>query len=90
MSGEYISCLASSIFPDSTASMVTAMGGHYFIRDSEVFFDMAASADKDFYVIEGATHGGTRCVPCESVPGQYSNATKNLFDLMRSWMNARF
>ena len=34
------------------------MGGHYFIRDAEQYFDMAASRDKDFYVIEGATHGG--------------------------------
>lgn len=70
--------------------LVTAMGAHYFIRDSEVFFDMAASADKDFYVIEGATHGGGTCTACETTPGQYSNATKNLFDLMRDWMNARF
>jgi len=23
-------------------------------------------------------------------PGQYNNATKNLFDLMATWMNARF
>jgi hypothetical protein len=70
--------------------LVTAMGGHYFIRDSEVFFDMAASADKDFYVIAGATHGGTPCTACETTPGQYSNATRNLFDLMRTWMDARF
>jgi len=70
--------------------LVTAMGGHYFIRDAELYFDMAASTDKQFYVIEGATHGGTECTACEKVPGQYSNATKNLFDLMRNWMNARF
>jgi hypothetical protein len=70
--------------------LVTAMGGHYFIRDAEQYFDMAASSDKDFYVIEGATHGGTECVPCEKTPKQYSNATKNLFDLMRDWMNLRF
>jgi hypothetical protein len=74
----------------SVPLLVTAMGGHYFIRDSEVFFDMAASADKDFYVIEGATHGGTPCTACQTTPGQYSNATKNLFDLMQNWMNARF
>jgi hypothetical protein len=70
--------------------LVTTMGGHYFIRDAEQYFDMAVSADKDFYVIEGATHGGTECTACETTPGQYNNATKNLFDLMASWMNARF
>jgi hypothetical protein len=70
--------------------LVTTMGGHYFIRDAEQYFDMAASPDKDFYVIEGATHGGTECTACETTPGQYSNATKNLFNLMRDWMNTRF
>ncbi len=70
--------------------LVTAMGGHYFIRDSEIFFDMAASADKDFVVIEGATHGGTPCEDCQETPDQYSNATKNLFDLMQSWIEERF
>jgi hypothetical protein len=70
--------------------LVTAMGGHYFVRDSEQFFDMAASADKDFVVIEGATHGGMPCTKCEQSPGQYGNATKNLFDLMQTWIDARF
>jgi len=70
--------------------LVTAMGGHYFIRDAEQYFDMAASPDKDYFVIEGATHGGTECTACETTPGQYNNATKNLFNLMRDWMNARF
>ncbi|HKY08067.1 MAG TPA: hypothetical protein VJQ55_07500 [Candidatus Binatia bacterium] len=70
--------------------LVTAMGAHYFIRDSEQFFDMAASADKDFLVIEGASHGGTPCTACEQFPGQYSNTVKNLFDQIASWINARF
>jgi hypothetical protein len=70
--------------------LVTAMGGHYFIRDAEQYFDMAVSPDKDFYVIEGATHGGTECTACETTPGQYNNATKNLFDLMARWMDTRY
>ena len=74
----------------SVPLLVTAMGGHYFIRDNEQIFEAAASQDKDFVVVEGATHGGTPCVPCETTPGQYSNATKNLFDLMASWMNERY
>jgi hypothetical protein len=74
----------------SVPLLVATMGGHYFIRDGEVFFDMAASPDKDYYVIEGATHGGTPCTACETTPGQYSNATRNLFDLMQGWMDARF
>ncbi len=73
----------------SVPLLVTAMGGHYFIRDSEIFYDLAASDDKDFYVIEGATHGGTPCKPC-GAEGQYANATTNLFDLMQSWIDERF
>jgi hypothetical protein len=66
------------------------MGGHYFIRDAEQYFDMAASPDKDFMVIEGAAHGLTPCTACQTFPGQYSNVTKNLFDQAAKWMNDRF
>ena len=70
--------------------LVTAMGGHYFIKDAEQYYKMAASRDKDYYVIQGATHGGTECTACETTDGQYANATKNLFDLMQKWIDARF
>jgi hypothetical protein len=70
--------------------LVTAMGGHYFIRDNEIHYDVAKSKDKDFVVIEGATHGQTPCVPCERSPGQYSNTVKNFFDYVGSWINKRF
>jgi hypothetical protein len=74
----------------SVPVLVTAMGAHYFIRDSEIHYEMAASKDKDFIVIEGATHGGTPCKPCETTPGQYSNTVKNLFDYVAKWINARY
>jgi len=74
----------------SVPILVTAMGAHYFIRDSEIYYDMAASKDKDFVTIEGATHGGTPCTECEQTPGQYSNTVKNLFDYVRDWINARY
>lgn len=70
--------------------LVTAMGGHYFVQDNEQIFEAAASTDKDFVVIEGATHGGTPCERCEKTPGQYANATKNLFDYVADWINARY
>ena len=41
----------------SAPILITAMGAHYFIRDNEIHYEVAASADKDFIVIEGATHG---------------------------------
>jgi pimeloyl-ACP methyl ester carboxylesterase len=70
--------------------LITAMGGHYFIRDNEIHFDVAASADKDFVVIEGATHGIRPCTACERTPGQYGNSVKNFFDYVQRWINARY
>jgi pimeloyl-ACP methyl ester carboxylesterase len=70
--------------------LVTAMGAHYFIRDNEIHFDVAASADKDFVVVEGATHGIRPCTGCERTPGQYSNSVKNFFDYVQRWIEARF
>ena len=74
----------------SVPILVMVMGGHYFIRDSEVYYDIAVSSDKDFVVIEGATHGGAECTACEQYAGQYNNATKNLFDYMANWINTRW
>ena len=74
----------------SVPLLVTAMGGHYFVRDNEIHYDVAASKDKDFVVIEGATHGLQECRACEKTPGQYSNATKNFFDYVAAWIDKRF
>jgi hypothetical protein len=90
---DYCSTNNSTICAVQTISvpvMFAAMGAHYFIRDNELQFEMASSKDKDFVVIEGANHGFTPCVPCETTPGQYSNTMKNLFDYVAAWINARF
>jgi pimeloyl-ACP methyl ester carboxylesterase len=70
--------------------LMMAAGGHYFIRDNEKMFDMAASPDKEFIVVEGAAHGIVPCKPCESTPGQYGNSVKNAFDYMKGWIDKRF
>src|SRR6266446_3157887 len=73
------------------ADSMTDIGGHYFIADNEIHYDVAASEDKDFLVVEGAVHGQTPCEACSKVTGQsYSNATKNLYDYVARWANARF
>ena len=70
--------------------LVTAMGAHYFVRDNEIHYEMAASKDKDFVVIEGATHGILPCTACEKTPGQYGNSVKNFFDYVSGWIKARY
>jgi hypothetical protein len=32
------------------------MQGHYFIRDGEFIYQSSVSTDKDYAVVEGATH----------------------------------
>ena len=80
-------CAVQSI---SIPIMIAAMGAYQFIRDDEVIFDKSASQDKDYVVIEGALHGFTPCVACETTRGQYSNTVRNLFDYIQKWINARF
>ena len=73
----------------SVPLLIAAMGAHYFIADNEIHYDLAASKDKDFIVIEGAVHGQTGCEPCSKVTGRsYSNATKNLYDYVARWATA--
>jgi len=72
-------------------ALMVAMGAHYFIRDNEILFENGAMADKEFIVIEGATHGGAGCTECSAVTGvDYSNARKNIYDYIAVWTNARF
>jgi pimeloyl-ACP methyl ester carboxylesterase len=74
----------------SVPLLVTAMSAHYFVRDNEIHYEVAASADKDFIIVEGATHGIRPCTACEKTPGQYSNTVKNYFDYVARWIIARF
>ncbi|MGY8814740.1 MAG: hypothetical protein ACKVHQ_08475 [Gammaproteobacteria bacterium] len=78
----------------SVPLLVVAMGGHYFIHDGENIYNMAASKDKDFIVIEGATHGGTPCKSCmpdgQKYDGRYDNAVKNNFDYLAKWISDRY
>jgi hypothetical protein len=74
----------------SVPLLIFGMGGHYFVRDNEIHYEVAASKDKDYVVIEGASHGITPCAECESTPGQYGNAVKNFFDYTAKWIAARY
>jgi hypothetical protein len=80
-------CAVQSI---KVPTLFTAMGAYYFVRDNERMYDLSKSTDKDFAVIEGATHFFTPCTACEPTPGAYSNTMKNLFDYIAAWTNKRF
>ena len=75
---------------EANKKLFMAMGGHYYVGDGERYVEVAKSQDKEFLVIEGASHGFTPCRPCEKTPGQYGNSVRNLFDYVAKWMNDRF
>jgi hypothetical protein len=60
------------------------------VRDNEIHFEMASSKDKEFLVVEGASHGITPCKACEKTPGEYTNTVANYFDFVAKWIRARF
>jgi hypothetical protein len=65
--------------------LFNAMGAYYFIRDNEIHFEEAKSADKDFVVIAGLVHGITPCNACPG--GPYNNSQKNFYDYVADWLN---
>jgi len=71
----------------SVPILIVTSGGHYFIRDNEIHYEVAASVDKDFIAIEGAAHTGPPCVPCQQFPGQYANSAINQMNYMVDWIN---
>lgn len=70
--------------------LVAAMGGNTGLADNELLYDMAASRDKDFVVVEGATHNIEPCAECEAQKGQFGNATKNFFNYVTRWIASRY
>ena len=70
--------------------LVSAMGGNTGLRDNEWLFENAASRDKDFFVLEGATHNMEPCVECEPRKGAYNNVIKNFFNYVRDWIERPF
>ena len=71
----------------SVPLLIVTSGGHYFMRDNEIHYEMAASKDKDYVVTEGAAHTGPPCVPCETFPGQYGHSAVNQANYMATWVN---
>ena len=76
----------------SVPTLVLAHQGHYFIRDGEEIYEAANSADKEFIVVEGATHGGGNCTACATYhrTGPYVNVLRNTWNYVADWANARF
>jgi pimeloyl-ACP methyl ester carboxylesterase len=79
-------CAAAQIH---VPTLVMAMQGHYFIRDGEFIYESSVSLDKEFLVVEGATHGLGNCTACATYhnTGPYNNVSLNLWNYVAAWLN---
>ena len=71
-------------------TLIMAMGAHYFIVPSEMYYTLSPSSDKTMVVVEGATHGFQPCKPSERFPGQFGDTVKTTFDYVGGWLRERF
>lgn len=69
-------------------SLFTAAQGNPYIVDNETMYELSGSLNKDYVVIEGATHGMDNCSACEGAP--YHNVGQNFWDYLAAWMNSGF
>ncbi len=67
-----------------------AAGAGNFIADEELMYQTSPAKDKEFIVVEGATHGGQPCRQCGQTPDQYASSERNMYDYIASWINKRF
>ena len=70
--------------------LIMGMTGHYWMVPSEIFFNAAASQDKQLVFVEGASHNLVPCRACETSPGQYGDTVNTIFDYVAGWLQARF
>lgn len=85
----------------SVPLLVTAMGAHYFVVDSEQYYlNYAASQDRDFVVFYGLVHGIAPCTPgtswgipaganCSAV-GPLDKQVVNYWNYVFNWIQSRF
>jgi hypothetical protein len=76
-------CAAAQIH---VPALVMTMQGHYFMRDGEYIYERLASPDKEYLVVQGATHGLGNCGNCPG--GPYLNVSANIWNYVAAWANA--
>jgi hypothetical protein len=69
--------------------LIMSMTGHYWMVPGEIFYQHAASSDKQLVYVEGASHNLTTCRACEQYAGQYGDTVKIIFDYVSDWLRAR-
>jgi hypothetical protein len=63
-------------------TLIMAMSCHYFLVPDEIIFDHSPAQDKQYVLVEGASHVFTPCRP------EYRDTVKRLFDYIDSWLDS--
>jgi hypothetical protein len=64
----------------SVPTLIIAMSCHYFLVPDEIIFNHAGALDKQYMIVEGATHGFMPCKP------EYGDTRKRVFDTVDTWL----
>jgi hypothetical protein len=70
--------------------LILSMTGHYWMVPAEIFFQHAASEDKQLAFVDGASHNLTPCGACEKYPAEYGDTVRTTFDYVSNWLHQRF
>jgi hypothetical protein len=75
-----ISSTPANVEGITVPTLVMSMTCHYLMVPGEIVFNHAAARDKQFVLVEGATHGFTACRP------EYGDTTARTFDYVDAWL----
>ena len=62
-------------------TLIVAMSCHYFLVPDEMLFEHSAAKDKQYALVEGASHTFTPCRP------EFGDTQKRLFDYVGDWLS---
>ncbi len=61
-------------------TLILAMSCHYFLVPDEMIYNQAGASDKQYMIVEGASHGFGPCKP------EYGDTRKRVFDTVDHWL----
>ena len=71
----------SNIEGVTVPTLIVAMSCHYFLVPDEMIFDHSAAKDKQYALVEGASHVFSPCRP------EFGDTQKRLFDYVDRWLS---
>jgi hypothetical protein len=75
------SSAVSNIEGVTVPTLIVSMSCHYFLVPDEMIFDHSGAKDKQFVLVEGASHTFTPCRP------EFGDTEKRLFDYVDVWLS---